>query len=59
MHIYLATNYDSGNWVLLARQKECLVEKTLICKQGGILQNVYLFRMRSMYNINQEHQPNY
>lgn len=27
MHICLATNYDSGNWILLARQKECLVEK--------------------------------
>lgn len=30
-------NYDSGNWILLARQKECLVEKALICKPGGIL----------------------
>lgn len=37
MHICLATNYDSGNWILLARQKECLVEKALICEPGGIL----------------------
>lgn len=40
MHICLATNYDSGNWILLARQKECLVEKkkkALICEPGGTL----------------------
>lgn len=37
MHICLATNYDSGNWILLARQNECLVEKALICEPGGLL----------------------
>lgn len=34
---YLLSNYDSGNWILLARQKECSVEKALICEPGGLL----------------------
>lgn len=37
MHICLTTHYDSGNWISLARQKECFVEKALICEPGGLL----------------------
>lgn len=44
-YAYLLSNYDSGNWILLARQKECLAEKALICEPGGLLSNVYLLKM--------------
>lgn len=33
----LATNYDSGIWILLARQNECLVEKAFIYELGALL----------------------